>query len=509
MPEPFRFTHREHHADRVRWRPWGPEAFEEAQRTETPLLLHLVAVWPRACQEMDEVTYSDPRVIDTLNESLIPVRVDADRSPHIQDRYIAGGWPTVALLTPTGEVFWSGTYTEPKELLRVVEGVLAAWRDRREELREEIGRRRKAMEAARSRRPAFGLVRREAADDVITGAQDQFDPRNGGFGEAPKFLHAEAVELFFAQADRLPNTDWTGIAERTLDGILAGEIEDPVEGGFFHYALEADWTRPQTEKLLQVNARALGAFACGAARLGREHWTAAAERTIAWVESTLRRPDGLWSGSQAADAEYFAADAHGRAALCRPPVDDTAYAHSCGMWITALANAGRLLERPEWVTRASEALDVLLETMAAPGDSLVHYRAPGGEPPAGLLVDLVHCGRAAAAVAEATRRDSALAHARRLATTMERDLWHEGGGFLDHPPAAHPLGALRYQDRPFEENALAARLLLRLSRLTRERTFRALAERTLALLSPLAGRYAVEGASFAMAVEEFFELRGG
>src|SRR5690606_40673519 len=34
---------------------------------------------------------------------------------------------------------------------------------------------------------------------------------------------------------------------------------------------------------------------------------------------------------------------------------------------------------------------------------------------------------------------------------------------------------------------------------------RALAERILALLSPLAGRYGVAGAVFALAVEEFFE----
>lgn len=505
MSEPFRFSHRENTADRIRWRHWGPDAFQEAERAEVPVLLHLTASWPRACQEMDEVTYSDGRVIEALNEKLIPVRVDADRCPHVQDRYIAGGWPTVAILTPGGEVFWADTFTKPRDLLRVIDGVLDAWRDRREELRGEIARRRKAMEAARSRRPATGLVRREAADDVLTGAQDQFDPRNGGFGSAPKFVHAEAIELFFTQGERLPNPDWVAIAERTLDGMLAGEIEDPVEGGFFHYALQADWTEPQTEKLLHVNARLLDALSFGASRADRQDWVAAAERTVAWVARTLARPDGLWSGSQAADPEHYAAE--DRAASTAPPVDETAFTSSCAQWISALADAGRRLERSEWVERAAEGLDTLLATMAAPGDSLVHYAAPGAEPPAGLLLDLVHAGRAAAAVAHATGRGDALEHARRLTATMERTLWHEGGGFVDHPPSRHPIGALRYQDRPFEENALAARLLLRLLRLSRERSYRGMAERILALLSPLAGRYAVEGATFALAVEEFFELR--
>ena len=509
MSEPFRYTHRDHRADRIRWRHWGREPFDEAAAGEKPILLHLTAVWPRACQLMDEEALSDPRVQRAIEDGLIPIRVDADRNPHIQDRYIAGGWPTVAILTPTGEVFWSGVAPDASELLRVIQGVLEAWRDRREDLRKEIVRRQKAMEAARSRRPPTGLVRREAADDVLTGAQDQFDPRNGGFGEAPKFVHAEAVELFFTQADRLDNPDWVGIAERTLDGMLAGEVEDAVAGGFFHYALDADWTRPQTEKLLSVNARALDAYAFGAARDGREDWRAAAERIVDWVEGMLRRPDGLWAGSQAADPDYYALDTDGRAERSAPPVDETAYAHSCGMWIAALADAGRRLDRTDWIERAAGSLDTLLGTMAAPDDSLRHYDAAGAEPPTGLLVDLVHVARAGAAVGEAAGADEALGHARRLVTRLERSLWHDGGGFMDHPAVAKPLGALRYKDRPFEENALAARLLLRLARVTGQRGYRAMAERILAVLSPLAGRYAVEGATFAMAVEEFFELRGG
>jgi hypothetical protein len=299
------------------------------------------------------------------------------------------------------------------------------------------------------------------------------------------------------------------MAERTLDGMLAGEIEDPVEGGFFHYAHEADWTRPQVEKLLGVNARVLAAYAFGAAHADRSDWRVAAERTVAWVDGTLARPDGLWAGSQYADERWFAADAAGREALDPPPVEDTAYAHSSAAWIAALADAGRRLERDDWVARASAALDTLLDRAAAPEDALVHYIAPGAEPVAGLLVDLVHAGRACLAVASAAGREDALDHARRLVAAMQATLWDDEGGFADHPQDPHPVGALRFRDRPFEENALAARLLIDLSRRTGERSYRAMAERTLALLSPLAGRYGVEGATFALAVEEFFRLRRG
>jgi uncharacterized protein len=508
MTETFRYSSRPNRAHEIQWRPWGREAFDEAARTDRPVLLNLTTPWCRACQEMDETTLSDEGVIELINRDVVAVRVDGDRSPHVQDRYIAGGWPTNALLAPTGEVFWSGTYVDVPELRRVVRGVVEAWRDRRGELEQEILRRRKAMEAARSRRPTVGIVRREAADDVLTGAQELYDARNGGFGDAPKFIHAEAVELLLTQAERIRNPDWAVMAERTLDGMLAGEIEDGVDGGFFHYALDAEWTRPQVEKLLSVNARVLSALAFGTERLGREDWRAAAERTVAWVDATLAS-DGLWVGSQYADPAYFAADAAGRAGMCPPPIDDTIYAASAGMWIAALADAGRRLGRGDWVERASGGLDTLLETMAAPNDSLVHYLAPGSSSGSGLLVDLLHGARAALAVAVATDRTDALDHARRLVSSLERTLWDDGGGFTDHRQSPDSFGALRFRDRPFEENALAARLLLSLTRRTGERSYRAMAERILALLSPLAGRYAVEGATFASAVEEFFELRHG
>ncbi|HEY8376927.1 MAG TPA: hypothetical protein VIK91_10585, partial [Nannocystis sp.] len=62
-----------------------------------------------------------------------------------------------------------------------------------------------------------------------------------------------------------------------------------------------------------------------------------------------------------------------------------------------------------------------------------------------------------------------------------------------------------YRDRPFEANAAAARFFNDLLLATGERSDRAIAERTLALISPLAGRYGVAAAEFALAVEEFFE----
>ncbi len=490
MSEPFRFSPRPNRASEVPWRAWGSAVFDEAITKDRPILLLLTAVWSRACQEADETTFSDPRILELLSDGVIPLRVDADRHPHVQERYIAGGWPTTAFLTPTGEVLWAGVSVSADELAGLGGSVLDAWSQRRTELGEEIERRRKAVEAARGRPPAGGLVRREAADDVLTAARATFDARNGGFGEGPKFPSASAIELLYAEGVRDP--DAMEMADRTLDGMLAGELLDRSDGGFFRYALAADWTEPRREKLLETQASALRAYALGARIRGRSDWRLAAAGVVGWVDRTLALDNGLWSAAliPGDDGSFVGSDPR-------------TFVAPNARWIAALADAGGRLHEEAWVERAFSALDTLLDRFGL--DGLVRHSDVDDPAMPRLLADAVACAVAALRVASVTGSASALAHAQRLAAAIDPAFWADDGGFWDRTRGPHDVGLLRYRDRLFEPNAEAARLCLDLILATGQRSFRVRAERTLAILSPLAGRYGVEAAEFALAVHEFFE----
>ena len=495
----FRFSPRPNRAHEIGWHGWSAHSFGVAARADRPILLHLSAIWCGSCARMDETTFSDPDVIALINEHFHPIRVDTDRYPHVQERYMAGGWPTTAFLTPTGEVLWAGTYVEPAEMRSVGTGVLSAWSERRAEFQLEIERRRRALDAARNRPSSRGLVRREAADDVLTAIHESNDARNGGFGEAPKFPAPSAIELLYLHGAGGDATS-RGMADGALEGMLAGELVDRARGGFFRYALEADWTSPPREKLLPVNAELVRSYALGARASGRAEWAAVVRAAVAWVDATLGNDDGLWSGSQAAD------DAFGPAETDAPAVDGTVYTNWNGAWIAALADAAGCLREPDWARVAARGLRTLLTTMAAPDGTLHHYRPPGGDACMPILaLDLLAAGRACIAVAQATGEAVWLAEAKRLATTLEQRFWAEEGGFHDRIRSSDDVGALRYRDRPFELNAAGARFLLDLAHVTGERKYRALAERVLAALSPQAGRFGVAGADFAIAVAEYFQ----
>ncbi|MGQ0561921.1 MAG: thioredoxin domain-containing protein [Gemmatimonadota bacterium] len=482
----FRFSPRPNRARAINWRSWSAEAFAEAAAADRPILLNLTAVWCHWCHLMDETTYSEAELIQLINEQLSPIRVDADQHPHVQDRYIAGGWPTNAFLTPTGEVLWSGTYVPAEQFTQVAQGVLGAWAERRAELKAEIERRRKALEAARGRHHVVGLVRREAADDVLSAIIDAYDERNGGFGKDPKFPSVDAIELLFIHGSR-NNTDYLRMAEHSLDGMLAGELADRKQGGFYRYATHEDWTAPREEKLLSVNAAMLRIYALGAHVQERTDWRRAAEGIVAWADQKLRRADGLWSGS----------DAEG---------DDVLYTSYNAQWIRALASAGGRLGNSEWVARARTAFDTLLQRMSASGNVLFHYQRDGEAPQLDFLLgDAVETARAATALAQTTGEQAYLAHARRITSGMEQLFWAEDGGFWDRTRGVHEVGVLRYREKPFDLNAEATRLLNDLTVATGDRRYRALAERILAILSPQAGRYGVAGAGYALAAAEFFD----
>ncbi len=447
---------------------------------------------------MEAEVFADPELARLVATELIPVRVDTDRNPHVRDRYIAGGWPTIAFLTPTGEVLWASTYLPVAELQEAARSVLSAWSSGREALTAEIQKRRQALDAARARRTSTAIVRRESADDVVAWLQENFDPRNGGFGTAPKFPACDAVELALLQGLVARDPNALAMAERTLDGMLAGELYDRIDGGFFRYALDDDWTRPQYEKLLLDNAGMLRCLALAGHLLRRPDYTEAAAAAVRWARAQLGRDDGLWGSSVAADDAYYTSDRQGPP----PPRDLTAFTDSNAAWARALADAGGRLASEDWVDEARATLTALWRAVATDGP--IHH-ASDGQGVRGLLNDIVELGRACVSVAQATGDAEWMERARQLAGRLEQDLLADDGGFLDWLPDADAVGALGHRDRPFESNAAAALLMLDLWYYTGGRGCRAMAERTLAQLGAQAPRFGSAAATYALAVHAFFE----
>ena len=102
---------------------------------------------------MDETTYSDPAVIQLINENYVPVRIDRDLRPDIDARYNMGGWPTAAFLTPERDLLSGCTYAPPQEfaaLLAATNGSIPAGQGEHQSPGSPVTGKRQSSYAART-----------------------------------------------------------------------------------------------------------------------------------------------------------------------------------------------------------------------------------------------------------------------------------------------------------------------------------------------------------------------
>ena len=292
----------------------------------------MVAPWCEHCATMDRTTYTRAEVTRLVRDRFVAVRVDTDRRPDINERYNLGGWPTTAFLTPDGKVFGGGTFIEAQRMASVLADVAEAFAHRRTEI---AARTNVPREEERASLPNHGEGRTDVEPLAWLSSRllELSDQDEGGFGTGPKFPHVPALTLALERYNDTRDPSLRTLVTRSLDALTA--LCDPDGGGFFRYASNRDWTRPYTAKLLADNADLIRLYLDAGETLGDQRYVEVAQRTLAWVQRVLARPNGF-AASQAADSAYYErVSAGGRVLLTMPRVDETAYADSNAAMIAA------------------------------------------------------------------------------------------------------------------------------------------------------------------------------
>src|SRR5436190_7622018 len=202
---PYLLQHKDNPVD---WRPWGPDALGRAAQEDKPIMLSIGYSACHWCHVMERESFEDPETANLINESFVPIKVDREERPDVDDIYMEavqgmtghGGWPLTVFLDPEGVPFYGGTYFPPEprqgmpSFKQVLEATAGAYRTQREELREASARIRDPLgavgRAEQSQQPLDDSILPQA----ISGLQAGFDSTNGGFGGAPKFPPASVLE---------------------------------------------------------------------------------------------------------------------------------------------------------------------------------------------------------------------------------------------------------------------------------------------------------------------------
>jgi uncharacterized protein YyaL (SSP411 family) len=363
------------HADNpVSWWPWGEDAFAEAARRDVPVFVSIGYASCHWCHVMARESFSDPSLADFLNQNFVAIKVDREEHPEVDAAYLAAasaftgnlGWPLSVFTTPAGAAFYAGTYFPPRPVgetpsfRMVLDAILEAWGERRSEVEDAAASVLDALAASPGEIPSALLTSAEL-DAAAAKFARYDDPEFGGFGRGSKFPNAPAIAFLTARGEA-GDHNAAAFAAHLLDVMSPSPLRDPIEGGFFRYAVQRDWSEPHYERMLSDNAQLLAAYT----RRGDE---GVVSGLAEFLLTGLRLPSGAFASAQDSESPidgvrseggYYALNAVARSAQPRPALDAKVLTGLNGMAIGALAAAGAWLGHPEWINGAREAADAVL-----------------------------------------------------------------------------------------------------------------------------------------------------
>jgi uncharacterized protein len=308
---PYLLQHRDNPVD---WWPWCDEAFEEARRLDRPVLLSVGYSACHWCHVMAHESFENPGIAAVQNELFVNIKVDREERPDVDGIYMQavvaltgqGGWPMTVFLTPRGVPFYGGTYFPPEDRMQmrgfpsILRAVAQAYREQREAVDQTGGQLRQAL--APPRLPE-GELSAEPLDEACRRLVEDTDPRHGGFGRAPKFPHAAALDLLLRRYRASGDATLWQAATVTLDRMARGGIYDQVGGGFHRYSVDGQWAVPHFEKMLYDNAQLAPVYLHAWQLSSEERWRRVATEVLDYALREMRLPGGGFASSQDADSE--------------------------------------------------------------------------------------------------------------------------------------------------------------------------------------------------------------
>lgn len=467
--------------DPISWHDWETRGFRRFALNRRPALVFVTASWSAAARKMEDGVFSDPSVARIVNESFVPMIVDADRRPELFRRLSSGRVPAVVLLAPTGERLARGGAMASDEMVSFLQlarrrGVL-----RRSDM-DGLSHRGTLAEqpqpfCASNRLPGHAINHFESL------AKRSLDKEFGGFGTAPKFPNTPALRLLALRGfggDGRARTAFTDTVRAMKDGEILGE-----NGGFYRVARGPDWSAPVRQQLLADQADLALIYMDAWSLTGEADFASIAAGILDFVERDLGREDG-----------GFLAFADGPGGGGDETMLSGAIARTC----SALLKSEGAMGRPKR-ERALQTINFLFDKMSNADGLFTHYYVESARLGPELLGDQADILAMMIDAFEASGNTIFIKEASRLARAVEKHMLDKNtGAFLDYRPNLRARGFPLRPFRPIDENSRMAQELVRLSGITGDERYRETAQGALGSFGGCYRSFGLFGSDYAVAL---------
>ena len=308
----------QHQHNPVDWYPWGSEAFEKARKENKPIFLSIGYSTCHWCHVMERESFEDEKLAGYLNAHFVSIKVDREERPDVDKIYMTavqamtgqGGWPLNCFLTPDRKPFYGGTYFPPEakygrpSFLQLLQHIAQLWETKNTELLGDAAKFHEQLENFGTQPSSVGAA---LSPGVITNAlakfKEEYEPRFGGFGNAPKFPRPSLPAFVLRQGLRFDDPDAVKMVLHTCDRMAAGGMYDQLGGGFSRYSVDAQWLVPHFEKMLYDNAQLVHLYLDAFLVSGDARHADVARDILRYVLRDMTHSGGGFYSAEDADSE--------------------------------------------------------------------------------------------------------------------------------------------------------------------------------------------------------------
>ncbi len=336
-----------------------------------------------------------------------------------------------------------------------------------------------------------GTLTMDALDGLAFHMARQVDPIYGGLIGAPKFPQTGLLELLWRAALRTQETAFASAVDVSLSRMCQGGIYDHLGGGFARYAVDEQWLVPHFEKMLYDNAQLVRLMTLVWRKTREPLLAARIAETNGWVLREMVAENGGFASSLDADSEgeegkfYVWNEAEIDAVLSgdevqlfkvaydvsaggnwegktilnrqrvpklgpeedearlaaardkllkardkriRPGWDDKVLTDWNGLMIGALAEAGAVFGKEDWIAAAARAFQAVIDTMTE-GERLFHSWRLGQARHPAMADGYANMAEAALMLFQVTGEERYLHQARIWEQTLARHYAAPSGGY--------------------------------------------------------------------------------
>jgi uncharacterized protein len=314
----------QHAHNPVDWYPWGEEAFARARRENKPIFLSIGYSTCHWCHVMAHESFENQEVAAIMNREFVNIKVDREERPDVDRVYMTfvqattggGGWPMSVWLTPDLKPFVGGTYFPPEDrygqpgFKKVLERIATAWKENHDKIVEQGSKIVEALRESQSGGKPESKIDSTVLDAAYRQLDRSYDPKEGGFGSAPKFPRPVTLNFLTRSYARDPKSDSAKhaleMALFTLRKMAAGGMHDHIGGGFHRYSVDRYWHVPHFEKMLYDQAQLAVAYLDAFQITGDRQFESVARDILDYVARDMTSKEGGFFSAEDADSPVVA-----------------------------------------------------------------------------------------------------------------------------------------------------------------------------------------------------------